>query len=165
MMAAIRVGETYRHISCQYKPGLTPDIGQYIQTQYTIHIPVIFSISLVNLLCPYTYITDTSSAKAMKVSPVAPKLSNRVSQYSPAPVVKTKPIEKHPIATNPTKTGFLMCFKLGWSNSVDMTPSMIPICDPSPRESSIMKKRADQKGAPGILVKTSAITMKANPVP
>ena len=28
-----------------------------------------------------------------------------------------------------------------------------------------MKNRADQKGAPGILVKTSAITMKAKPVP
>ena len=130
-----------------------------------IYIPVMVSISLVNLLCPYTYMTDNSSAKAMKVSPVAPKLSNKVSQYSPAPVVNIKPMEKHPTATQPTKTGFLTCFKLGWSNRVDMTPSMIPICDPNPRESSIMKKRADQKGAPGIFVKTSAITMKANPVP
>ena len=42
---------------------------------------------------------------------------------------------------------------------------MIPIWDPRPRESSIRKKSADQKGAPGILVNTSAITMKANPVP
>ena len=54
---------------------------------------------------------------------------------------------------------------LGWSNRVDTTPSRIPIWEPRPRESSIMKKRADQKGAPGILVNTSAITMKANPVP
>ena len=124
-----------------------------------------FSISLVNLVCPYTYITDSNSAKAMNVRPVAPKLSNNVSQYSPAPVVNISPTEKQPTATKPTKTGFLTCFNLGWSNSVDITPSMIPICEPRPRESSIIKKRADQKGAPGIFVKTSAITMKAKPVP
>lgn len=76
-----------------------------------------FSMSSVNLLCPYTYITETSSAKAIRVSPVAPKLkkkkksvichslvssaesynhlSNKVSQYSPAPVVKMVPMLKY----------------------------------------------------------------------
>ena len=37
---------------------------------------------------------------------------------------------------------------LGWSNRVDVTPSMIPICDPRPRDMSIRKNRADQNGAP-----------------
>ena len=51
--------------------------------------------------------TDTNSVKAMNVSPVAPKLSNNVSQYSPAPVVKTSPIRKQVTATTPTRIGFL----------------------------------------------------------
>ena len=61
--------------------------------------------------------------------------------------------------------GFLTFFRLGWSNNVERTPSMMPIWEPRPRESSIKKNRQDQMGAPGILVKTSAITMKARPVP
>ena len=109
--------------------------------------------------------TDTSSVKAMKVNPVAPKVSKSVSQYSPAPVVNMMPTQKQTTETQPTNTGFLTCLKLGWSNRVDITPSRIPICDPRPRERSIKKKREDQKGAPGIFVKTSAITIKANPVP
>jgi hypothetical protein len=51
------------------------------------------------------------------------------------------------------------------SNRVPMTPSKIPICDPSPRDSSMEKKSKLQKGAPGSLVNTSAMTMKASPVP
>ena len=101
----------------------------------------------------------------MKVSPVAPKLSNKVSQYSPAPVVKTRPMLKQVTATQATRMGFLTCLRLGWSNRVDTTPSRIPIWDPRPKDSNIMKNRADQNGAPGILVNTSAITMKAKPVP
>ena len=56
--------------------------------------------------------TDTSSVKAMKVRPVAPKLSNSVSQYSPAPVVNTSPIVKQLTATQPTSIGFFTCFRL-----------------------------------------------------
>ena len=51
-------------------------------------------MSSVNLLCPYTYITQMISIKAMSVSPVAPNSSKRVNQYSPAPVVNTVPIQK-----------------------------------------------------------------------
>ena len=43
----------------------------------------------------------------MNVNPVAPKLSNNVNQYSPAPVVKTSPIRKQDMATTPTRIGFL----------------------------------------------------------
>ena len=74
-------------------------------------------------------------------------------------------IMKQLTATQPTRMGFFTCLRLGWSKSVLTTPSRIPIWEPRPRLSSIMKKSADQKGAPGILVNTSAITMKANPVP
>ena len=117
--------------------------------------------------------------------PVAPKVSKSVSQYSPAPVVNTSPSKQQNSATAAVSTGFLTCSQhemqskvsfgnnphsltlcsRGWSNKVEVRPSMMPICEPRPRESSIRKKRADQKGAPGILVNTSAITMKANPVP
>ena len=59
-----------------------------------------------------------------------------------------------------------MCLSCGnWSVRMVTTVSVVENWVPKPRESSIMKKRADQKGAPGILVNTSAITMKANPVP
>ena len=36
--------------------------------------PVMFSMSSVNLLWPYTYITAINSRKAIRVRPVAPKL-------------------------------------------------------------------------------------------
>ncbi len=51
------------------------------------------------------------------------------------------------------------------SKRVPSTPSRMPICEPSPRESSMAKKRKLQKGAPGSIVNTSAITMNASPVP
>ena len=54
---------------------------------------------------------------------------------------------------------------LGMSNRVEMNPSRIPICEPSPSDNSMAKNRTDQNGAPGNLVKTSAMTMKARPVP
>merc|ERR1711892_949041 len=95
MTVAMSVGDMYLHIICQYKPG---------------RHPVISSISLVNLACPYTYITDISSVKAIKGRPAAPKLSQSVNQYSPEPVVKIMPIKKQPAAPQPTKTGFLTCF-------------------------------------------------------
>ena len=60
-MTNIRAGETNLHMICQYHPGLTP---------------VMCSMSLVNLSWPYTYITDTSSVKAMKVSPRKTEVSN-----------------------------------------------------------------------------------------
>ena len=59
----------------------------------------------------------------------------------------------------------MKCPHLGMSKSVEMNPSRIPIWDPKPSERSMAKKRTDQKGDPGSLVKTSAITMKASPVP
>ena len=65
----------------------------------------------------------------------------------------------------PVSIGLGMFLKAGMSNKVAIIPSKIPICDPSPKERSIVKKRILQKGAPGSLVKTSAITIKANPVP
>ena len=41
--------------------------------------------------------------------PVAPKVSKRVSQYSPAPVVKTRPSRQQNSATAAVSTGFLTC--------------------------------------------------------
>ena len=64
-------------------------------------------------------------------------LSNRVSQYSPAPVVNIVPMlgkvhykeellwnsyQKQTTAMMATRIGFFTFFKLGWSNKVDSTP-------------------------------------------
>ena len=73
-----KIGRTDKQVSKWGRYMLWPLIS-FVTRLCLIHIyiPVIFSISLVNLLCPYTYMTDNSSAKAMKVKPVAPKLSNK----------------------------------------------------------------------------------------
>ena len=60
-MAAIRAGDTNLQVTCQKGPGVTP---------------VMAAMSRVNLLWPYMYITDTSSVKAMKVSPRKTEVSN-----------------------------------------------------------------------------------------
>ena len=41
--------------------------------------------------------------------PVAPNVSKRVSQYSPAPVVNTRPSRQQNSATAAVSTGFLTC--------------------------------------------------------
>ena len=45
------------------------------------------------------------------------------------------------------------------------TPSMVPNWLEIPKQRSMMKKRTDQAGEPGILVMASVNTMKARPVP
>ena len=65
----------------------------------------------------------------------------------------------------PVSIGLGMLLKAGMSNKVAIIPSKIPICDPRPKERSMVKNKILQNGAPGSLVKTSAITIKANPVP
>ena len=65
----------------------------------------------------------------------------------------------------PDNTGLENLLNVGISNRVLMKPSRMPIWDPMPNDRSIEKKRRLQKGAPGSFVKTSAITMKAKPVP
>ena len=51
------------------------------------------------------------------------------------------------------------------SNKVDTIPSRIPICDPNPNDNNMAKNNKLQNGDPGNFVKTSAITIKAKPVP
>ena len=48
----------------------------------------------VNFSCPQTYMTMMTSMNAMRVRPVAPQVSTRVNQYSPAPVVNRVPTMK-----------------------------------------------------------------------
>ena len=47
--------------------------------------------------------TEMSSEKAMSVRPIAPYLSKRESQYSPAPVVKMRPMQKQNAHATPEK--------------------------------------------------------------
>ena len=61
--------------------------------------------------------------------------------------------------------GFLIPLRPLRSNRVLMRPSMIPICDPNPSMSNMEKNRQLQNGAQGNIVKTSAMTMNAKPVP
>ena len=67
-----------RHNKSHVKGGLNNCCGfinfLVVLCQGFILVPVISWMSSVNFLWPYTYITATSSAKAMKVRPVAPKL-------------------------------------------------------------------------------------------
>ena len=137
-------------LTCQYGPGL---------------VPVIWWMSLVNRLCPYTYMTDIISQKAMMLSPMPMYLSITESQYSPEPVVKRTPTKKQKRQQRPDTTIFLWFLNCGMSKKVPVTPSRMPICDPSPSASSMAKKRKLQKGAPGSMVNTSVMTMKASPVP
>jgi len=65
----------------------------------------------------------------------------------------------------PVMMGFLTFFSIGISNRGPIIPSKIPICDPRPKDSNIEKNNKLQKGAPGSFVNTSAITIKAKPVP
>jgi hypothetical protein len=51
------------------------------------------------------------------------------------------------------------------SNITHSMPSSMPICEPKPRASSIMKKMQDQNGAPGNSTIACVNTMKASPVP
>ena len=57
----------------------------------------------------------------------------------------------------------LTFFNCGISNSVEIMPSRMPICDPNPKDNSIEKNKKLQKGEPGSLVNASAITMNASP--
>lgn len=51
------------------------------------------------------------------------------------------------------------------SNIVHISPSNMPICDPKPSESSMVKNRTDQIGARGNSTIACVKTMNANPVP
>lgn len=51
------------------------------------------------------------------------------------------------------------------SNSVHSMPSKMPICEPSPSDSSMVKNRMAQNGAPGNDTIACVNTMNANPVP
>ena len=51
------------------------------------------------------------------------------------------------------------------SKSGVTTPSTVPNIDPRPRDKSMVKKRTDHTGLPGMLIIASVNTMKANPVP
>jgi len=65
----------------------------------------------------------------------------------------------------PVIIGFFTFFNMGMSKSGPIMPSRIPIWDPRPSDNNMEKKSKLQNGAPGNFVKTSAITMKARPVP
>lgn len=104
--------------------------------------------------------------RATTTRPMVPaNESNILSQYSPAPVQKMKPTIKQKRHTTPVTCCFLTRLIMSMSKRVQSMPSRMPICDPSPSDSSMVKKRTAQNGAPGSSTMAWVNTMKARPVP
>lgn len=60
----------------------------------------------------------------------------------------------------------LILFNISMSNIVQSMPSSIPICEPIPKESSMIKNSIAQNGGKnGNFTMASVNTIKANPVP
>ena len=86
-------------------------------------------------------------------------------QYSPAPVQKINPTRKQKPQTIPVNIGFLTRLNISISKIVHSMPSKIPIWDPSPSESSIVKNKTAQNGEPGSSFIACVKIMNARPVP
>lgn len=110
--------------------------------------------------------TAIISIRATTTKPIVPaNESNILSQYSPAPVQKMKPTIKQNRHTTPVTCCFLTRLMMSMSNRVHNMPSSMPICEPRPRDSSMVKKSTAQNGAPGSSTMAWVKTMKARPVP
>jgi len=70
-----------------------------------------------------------------------------------------------PQLSSPVRISFRMWLKYEVSKTVETTPSMVPIWDPIPSASNIMKKMIDQNGEIGSSTMACVKTTKANPVP
>lgn len=129
---------------------------------------------------------------AITTNPIVPaNESNIFNQYSPAPVQNINPTKKqnkHTVAilrdairsqidkfinmknlkqiiSPPVTYCFLKRLHMSISNNVQSIPSSRPICEPRPKDNSMVKKSTAQKGAPGSETIACVKTINANPVP
>lgn len=65
----------------------------------------------------------------------------------------------------PVTYSFRNLLKMSMSNSVHSIPSKMPICEPSPNDSNIVKNSTAQNGAPGNSTMACVNTINARPVP